>query len=225
MSTAAACASSGRGVAAEPKAEREKAVSDEEYNCLIGMSDASLQKGDFASAAKSARLAIALIASAPAGHRLLGLALESSDETGGAIQAYVRCMAAAAIRGEDDCSDYAGCALDAFALLLREDCAGEPRPGWWNEPALRALSANVVKWRPTAINAWLMRAAILMRAPYLEQVDWRPDTPAEEAADLREAGRCYQQAAKLATERDQKEEWVRLALDCLRDARSFEEGA
>ena len=49
---------------------------------------------------------------------------------------------------EDDTKDWADSAACAFDLLKTDQCREEPKPEWWNDEGLKALSARLVAVAP-----------------------------------------------------------------------------
>ena len=198
----------------------EKWLSLPQYDRRLMNSCAALHEGAYAKAAQDARMAISLDPSFDA-HVSLGSALSALGDYVGAVRALLQAMELAVQRGAHEDYNFSAVAADAFVLLTKVECAREPRPSWWNEPTLRAYSAAAVGKAPDHIYAWVMRAFVLMRHG-ITQVEWNGRLVLEEAEDLREARRCWQQAAKLATDSGLKEDCVKRAAECLREAEQLE---
>jgi len=94
---------------------------------------------------------------------------------------------------EDGTEDWAVTTAAAFAVLKHPDCREMPKPEWWNEKALKALSARVVALAPDKIQPCSMRARVLSGANGLP---WNvgPRT----AAEIKEAATWYRRAAMVS---------------------------
>ena len=113
-----------------------------------------------------------------------------------------------------------------FDLLTEADCAALPRPSWWNDAELKAVSSKAVALLPLqgfhrdmASNILMCRAQILagpLLATTQPQCDWTINSRTPD--EWREAGTCYAKAAKIqiARSRDQEicEELRALAAAC-----------
>ncbi|KAL1526745.1 hypothetical protein AB1Y20_015441 [Prymnesium parvum] len=109
--------------------------------------------------------------------------------------------------------------VSAFALLSQESIASAvQRPGWWNDDALKALSEQVLTSRPDYSLAWRMRGEVLCAC--LGNSNW--EAAPRSAAELHEAGRCFQRAAALGVDEAgvDREAVVRQAVACLREAQA-----
>ena len=95
---------------------------------------------------------------------------------------------------EEGTVDWAGSAACAFDLLKLERCDDAPKPEWWNDEGLKALSAQVVAVAPDSNDACAMRARVLCGGA-LFKAPWNagPRT----AAEIKEAAAWYRRAAML----------------------------
>ena len=111
----------------------------------------------------------------------------------------------------------------AYALCSnRNELAQMPRPTWWNDEALKAMSHLVLEARPDYVLAWRLRGEVL--SALLGEASW--PAAARTAAELQEAGRCLQRAASFGNElgdEADKVHVVRQAVACLRAAQGAAE--
>ena len=87
--------------------------------------------------------------------------------------------------------DWAVATAWAFNMLTLEVCAEVAKPEWWNDEALKALSARVVRAAPDEAVANQMRAKVLCG----QHGAW--EAGPRSAAELREAVMHYERAAAL----------------------------
>ena len=103
---------------------------------------------------------------------------------------------------EDGTEDWAAAAAGAFGLLkaLKLECCDEmPKPEWWNDEALKALSARVVALAPDVHQPCAMRARVLSGDALnteLFKAPWNAEPRA--AAAIKEAATWYRHAAKVS---------------------------
>jgi hypothetical protein len=214
-----------REVSAHAEAVAEGKKSGDEYERLVAVSTEAALKGDYARAARKARGAIAYDPTRTEAYNSLAVVLEASGELVNAARAYVVYMEIAVRRGEDQSEMFAMSASRAFVLLTREECAGEPRPSWWNETSLRSLSSLAVALTPTVISSWQMAGAVLTRQEYIVDVEWGHVSQKEEASDLREAARCFKEEAELEQfDEARKREIEQFGAECLKEAEILEGG-
>jgi len=114
---------------------------------------------------------------------------------------------------EDGAEHWAKAAASAFDLLKDPACHEVPKPGWWNDEALKALSARVVAVAPdghTGLSA-AMRARVLI-GDALFKAPWNvgPRT----AAEVKEAAAWYRRAAMLTHAPSDKLLYDDLAREC-----------
>jgi hypothetical protein len=88
---------------------------------------------------------------------------------------------------------WAAATASAFAALSQEVCAEVPKPEWWNDEALKALSARVVKAAPDHSQANQMRAELLNG----QTVAW--EAGPRTAVELKLAEHYEERAGALAT--------------------------
>ena len=97
----------------------------------------------------------------------------------------------------------------AFDMLRLEECAEVVKPEWWNDEALKALSARVVRAAPNDGAANNMRATVLSRA---NNNAW--EAGPRSAAELKEAAAHLERSAALYNAPALKAEFADLAAWC-----------
>ena len=92
---------------------------------------------------------------------------------------------------KDGTERWARAAAAAFDVLKTGGCHEVPTPEWWNDEALKALSARVLQAAPNAESAHDMRANVLrgLNSP------WKVGP--RSAAEFKEAATCYDRSAAL----------------------------
>ena len=78
-------------------------------------------------------------------------------------------------------------------VLMQPACAEVAKPEWWNDAALKTISARVIAASPDDVGSCNMRADVLGGAD--ANVPW--EAGPRSVAELREAARCCLQMAKL----------------------------
>ena len=115
-------------------------------------------------------------------------------------------------------------AIHAYALLSNTvELADMPRPSWWNDGALRAMSLQCLEARPDFVLAWRLRGEVL--SARLGEANW-PGCAPRSALELMEAGRCLQRAATFGSDElapADKAQVVRQAVACLKAAQAAHE--
>ena len=96
----------------------------------------------------------------------------------------------------------------AFDMLRLEECAEVATPEWWNDKALKALSAKAVRAAPDDENAHLMRASVLRG----QLGAW--EAGPRSAAELKEAAAHFDRAAALCNAPAVKAEYALFAGRC-----------
>ena len=86
---------------------------------------------------------------------------------------------------------WAKATANAFDMLKMQVCAEVAKPEWWNDEALKALSARVVRVAPNDEGANDMRAIVLSGQCGAWEAEPRS------AAELKEAAAHYERAAAL----------------------------
>ena len=110
--------------------------------------------------------------------------------------------------------------INAYALLSNTtELAAMPRPAWWNDDALKAMSSTVLQARPDYVLAWRLRGEVLCAR--LGGANW--EASPRTAEELVEAGRCLQRAASFGYDElaaADKLTVVTQAVACMREAQA-----
>jgi len=164
-------------------------------------------EGDHNAAAKAWRKIIKGWPDQPAPYRNLAIVLDRSDRVAEAAAMFLKAMELY----EDGSKQWADSAAAAFNLHLTDDCYDAPKPEWWNEEALKALSARVVALAPDHNQTCGMRALVL-QGHALGLVPWKagPRT----AAEIKEAAKWYQRAARVTLTPAEKKYYEQNASEC-----------
>lgn len=192
------------------------------YARLVHAAIAGLADLDIARVEDKAREAIALKPAGREAHHLLGWARSRAGDAAGASLAYLDCMDCC-LEGSDAHAENAAC---AFLVLITLQPTDRPQLCWWTEASLQAISARAIapqvpgRGPSLDVAALHMRALILSRAPSV-RIAWSPRLPAAEAKELREAGRCFQAAARLCDGAGRQDSGV-AGLACLQEAQAID---
>jgi len=146
-------------------------------------------EGDYHAAVKAWRKLIKDYPDEPTWYFNLAVTLEYAGRFAEAAPMFLKAME---LR-EDGTERWAVAAAAAFNALKDEDCAEAPKPEWWNDEDLKALSARVVAAAPNFPNASTMRGAILSGAVFAQSRNAGFRT----AAEIKEAATWFRQAAKV----------------------------
>jgi len=151
---------------------------------------ALMTEGDYNAAAKAWRKMIKEWPAAPAPYRNLALVLDRADRVAESTLLYLKAMELY----EEGTEGWAASAASAFDLLKHPDCDETPKPEWWNDEALKALSAQLVAVAPDSHQTCSMRARVLC-CDALGKSPWKagPRT----AAEIKEAATWYRRAGML----------------------------
>ena len=169
------------------RAAREAAESGDEYEELIAKGVRYGSKQDTRRAARSFREAIALRPDRPEAYFNLGAALNSSAHDVEAAQRFLEARARYPVGSEE----WAQATAVAFNMLTQEVCAEVAKPEWWNDEALKALSARVVRAAPDDVQAHDMRALVVGG----QCAAW--EAGPRSAVELKEAATHFDRAAAL----------------------------
>ena len=98
---------------------------------------------------------------------------------------------------EDGTYQWAESVAEAFDMLKTPDCDEMPKPEWWNDEGLKALSARVVALAPEKTHPCAMRALVLEGDALLYRAKWNagPRT----AAEIKDAATWYRRAARVSS--------------------------
>ena len=174
---------------AEALARRAELAGDE-YLKRTAAGLALNAKGDYHAAAKAWRKIIKEWPDRPEPYQNLAVVLERSN--------YYAEAAPMQLKGTELCEDgtemWADAVAASFDLLRHSACREVPKPEWWNDEALKALSARVVAVAPNQHMSCSMRANVL-QGHALCKASWNagPRT----AAEIKEAATWYRRAARV----------------------------
>jgi len=183
---------------AEAEARRAEATGSE-YHKRFAAAVALSADGDLHAAAKAWRKMIKQGPENPSAYRNLAVVLSRSDHFADAAP---MCLRAMELYGdhywegtEDFDEDWAASAASAFDLLKLPACAEVPKPEWWNDEALKAISARVVAVTPDGHQPCAMRALVLA-GDTLGKAHWNagPRT----AAEIKEAATWYRRSVMVS---------------------------
>mgnify|MGYP001436134209 CR=1 FL=1 len=104
--------------------------------------------------------------------------------------------------------NWARATAGVFDMLMEKECTEVAKPEWWNDEALKALSARVVRATPNDT------AAIGMRAVVLSGDDGAWEAGPRSAVELKEAASHYERAAALCYAPAFKAEYASFAAGC-----------
>ena len=112
---------------------------------------------------------------------------------------------------EDGTKGWAESAAAAFDMFKTSECNEVPKPKWWNDGALKALSERAVALTPDHHQTYAMRAVVL-QGHALGLVPWKagPRT----AAEIKEAATWYRRAAMLTCIPSERQHYEWLASLC-----------
>ena len=197
--------------AAEGQARRAAQTGDA-YDELLAKGTRYAAKDDWRKAGKAYREAIALRPNKPEAYLSLGGVLADS---GHHVEAAQRFLEAKELLPASSAL-WAVATTSAFESLRLKANSETPKPEWWNDTGLKALSARVVRAAPDGQTANHMRAMVLTGAGALlpplppgSAGAW--EVGARSAAELEEAATHWEQAAALCVAPAMKAEYSRFA--------------
>ena len=191
---------------AEAEAQRAEATGDE-YVKRFAAAAALMTEDDLHAAAKAWRKLIKQWPDHPRPYYNLGIVLHRSNRLVEAAQMYLKSMELS----EEGTKCWVGAASCAFCVLKQPDCNEVPKPKWWKDEALQALSARVVALAPEDPHVCTMRARVLIGDTFCA-TPWNvgPRT----AAEIKEAATRYRRAAMQALLPSEAQRFERLAQAC-----------
>ena len=146
-------------LAAEIKA-RDAKETGSEYDKLLAHAMSLGNQGDLQGSARAFRRLIKMKPTDPEPHSHLGMVLFRSHNMPEASQLYLKAMEL-----DHKGRSWAMTAASAMAVLMMDACCDVPKPEWWSDEGLKALSAEVVAILPDddyeSVNACLVRAQVL----------------------------------------------------------------
>ena len=114
----------------------------------------------------------------PGPYHNLAVVLQQSRRLVEAAPMYLKAMEL----DEDGTEGWAKAAAAAFGMLNKEECHEVPKPEWWNDEGLKALSAQVVALVPDQASPCEMRAHVLVGSNSFWDVGARTSEETKEAA-------------------------------------------
>ena len=178
---------------AEAQARRaERTGSEFSKRCAAAL--ALMTEGDHNAAAKAWRKIIKQWPDEPMAYRNLAVVLQQSRRL---VEAAPMLLKAMELHAEGT-KGWAKAAAAAFDMLKTSACDEVPKPEWWNDESLKALSARVVALAPDSGDACSMRAHVLSAGSVWQAGNgstWNagPRT----AAEIKEAATWYRRAARV----------------------------
>jgi len=179
---------------AEAEARRAEATGDE-YDKRFADAAALSAEGDHNAAAKAWRKIIKEWPDRPSPYHSLAIVLDRACRYVEAAPISLKAMELF----EDGTHGWAQAAAESFDLLKTNACREVPKPEWWNDEALKALSARVVTVAPDNSDSCAMRARVLcgnLCGGAFCEAPWNvgPRT----AAEVKEAATWYRRAARVS---------------------------
>jgi len=178
---------------AEAQARRAE-VTGSEYDKRFAAALALNAKVDHNAAAKAWRKIIKEWPDEPEAYHNLANVMSRSCRDMEAVPIYLKAMEL----HEDGTKLWANAAASAFDLLKTPACDEVPKPEWWNDEALKALSARLVAVAPEEPHPCTMRARVLTGGA-LSKAPW--NAAPRTAAEIKEAATWYRRVAMLLTRR------------------------
>ena len=171
----------------------------DEYDKRCAAAQALGVEGDLHGEAKAWRKIIKQWAhqAEPTPYVNLGVALHRSGRLAEAAEMHLKAMELHEDQGRHGTAHWAKAAAGVFNLLKNDACREAPKPEWWNNEGLKALSARVVALVPDTSLACVMRATVLSRGTGWSQLD---DPETRTALELKEAASWWRRAARATRE-------------------------
>jgi len=160
----------------------------DEYDKRFADAAALTAEGDQYAAAKAYRKIIKEWPDRPDCYYNLAVVLQRSNHL---AEAAPMCLKAMELF-EERTEPWAKAASAAFDVFKHPVCREVPRPDWWDDEALMALSARVVAVAPGKTQACSMRAQVLSGD---DRLPW--NVGPRKAAEVKEAATWYRRAAKV----------------------------
>lgn len=192
----------------------------EEYGLLVKYA-AGILSTQPGRAARHLRKAIAMDCHNPRAYGVLGSALLTMGNVRGGFRLQMEALQRFNPLTEAWVMS-AACAMHHYRL---PECAEEPCPPWWNDEALKALTACMVDLMPNYFRLHELRAFVLAGGGFELTGFTAPpfDATPRTTEELRAAGASYQRAAQLDIDND-KEYYADCANCCVRAARLAKSG-
>ena len=175
---------------AEAEARRAEATGSE-YDKRFAAAVALNTEGDSHGAVKAWRKIIKQWPNAPDACHNLAIVLDRADRYVEAAQMFLNAMKLL----EDGSKQWTQATASAFDVLKHPSCDEMPKPEWWNDEALKALSARVVALAPDSGDVCSMRAFVLS-GDAVYKAPWKagPRT----AAEIKEAATWFRRGARFS---------------------------
>ena len=164
-------------------------------------------EGEYHGAAKAWRKIIKQWPEQSVPYHNLALVLQRTGREAEPAQMFLKAMELE----ESGTKGWAISAAAAFDLLMTDDCRDAPKPEWWNDGALKALSARVVALATDGHQTCAMRALVL-QGHALGFVHWKAGS--RTAAEIKEAAKWYRRAEMLTPTPAEKKHYERKARWC-----------
>ena len=197
-------------LALEAQARRAEATGDE-FNKRAAAAMALNAEGDYHAAAKAWRKIIKQWPEEPTPYHNLALVMLRSGRFVEAAPIFLKAMGLE----EDGTVGWAKAAASAFDVLMTPDCDETPKPEWWNDEALKAVSARLVALAPGAMpgahQPCVMRARVLC-GDALGKAPWNAEP--RTAAEVKEAAKWWRRAATVIDIPAGKQHYEQLARAC-----------
>ena len=179
----------------EAEARRAERTGDE-FDHRVAAAMKLSAEGNHHAAAKAWRKLIKERPERPSPYHNLAVLLERAGRLVEAAPIHLKTMELC----ENGTVAWADAAACAFDLLKLDDCRDVPKPEWWNDEGLKALSARVVAVEPDTPNTCAMRGLVLSacRDGGVQWVSPPWNVGPRTAAEIKEAATWYRRASKLA---------------------------
>ena len=191
---------------AEAEARRAEATGDE-YSKRFAAALALGAEGDLHAEAKAWRKMIKEWPDGPAAYNNLAISLQQSGRNVEAAPMFLKAMELY----RDGTKAWAEAAASAFDHLKSPGCDDAPKPEWWNDEALKTLSARAVALAPDHSRSCRMRARVLS-GDVLGKASW--NAAPRTAAEIKEAATWYWRAARVSLVPADKLFYEELASEC-----------
>ena len=178
---------------ASETAARDAEATGDELDKRFAAAVALNAEGDYHAAAKAWRKMIKEQPTLPEPYFNLATVLDQSDRDVEAAPMYLKAMELS----EEGTERWAQAAASAFDLLKTSECDEVPKPEWWNDEALKALSARVVALAPDESSACIMRADVLTAGSTWQAGGGSWDVGQRTAAEIKEAATWFRRAARM----------------------------
>ena len=185
-------------------AARVAAQTGDKWQELVAEGIRYTSQKDWRRAGRAYREAIALRPDEPVAYFNLGNTLSDSGHHVEASQRYLEAKERDPVGSEF----WAQSTAKAFDELRQKECGEVAKPEWWNDEALKALSARVARAAPNDGETHVMRAVVLRG----QSDAW--EAGPRSAAELRKAAAHFERAAELCDAPAIKAEYADIACWC-----------